>query len=244
MTIPVRDALLEDVESNFSLWEKSKWEMSPAKAEEPAKVLLRDEDETTTGSTTPPSERSSLSDAPLPDKTGGRGGSLKVTVDSGLARKHNGRLTVAEQIHDDPNSGHVMVTMWNISDTYTEQMVLEELWDGGFQQFRDFNFFYMPADLAGVHFGCCLIGFTNNAIRNEFASAFQGRPLRLAGPTALPLKVQVTSRREFGVLTRFGSASAHVQHRTQVTPAIPLNYCAYCGNLASSCRNPFHRYNV
>jgi hypothetical protein len=236
MTIPVRDALLENVETN-SVWEKFRWEMSPADAEEPAKVLLRDEeDETTTGTTTPASERSSSrSDPPSPGNTGRRRGASKdVTVNSGLTKAD----VTAEKAQSNP--GQQMVTMRNISYMYTEQMVLEELWDGGFQQLRDFEFFYMPVDPAGVHLGCCLVGFTDNAIRNEFLSAFQGRSLRLAGPTALPLKVQSTSSRELELLMSYGTSSAKVQQELPepVKLVCPLKakaprkaqFCPFCGN--------------
>jgi hypothetical protein len=151
-----------------------------------------------------------------------------------------------------------MVTVRNISYMYTEQMLLEEFRDGGFGLQRDFAFFCMPVGPAGVHLGYCLVGFRGSAIRNQFFAAFQDRPLRDAGPTAPPLKIQATSSRELEPLARLGigtpsaakSKLQQVKQKQQQMMPVPAKaprtneFCPFCGNHASCCRNPFHRYNV
>jgi hypothetical protein len=231
MTIPVRDRLLENVDQILPR-DNLRWKMAPVDAEQPVKIVLQEEDEeTTTGTSTPGSDRSSSrSNPPSP----GIAARTRLSSKELLMKKHS----IAEQALELPGQ---MVTLRNISPMYTEQMVLEELQDGGFQQPRDIDFFYMPVDSnTGMHLGCSFVNFVDNAVRNEFVSAFEGRSLRLAGPTAPELKVQNTSRMELEQLLSFGSPAARNQQEPLESNNLgcPLNaqasrkacFCPFCGN--------------
>jgi hypothetical protein len=214
--------MLENVD-HYTLKEKLSWgEPAKVRLGDAAKVDTLDTLETTSG--TASSAPSSRSGSPSPRNSRA---SSKEIVNSGLTTTD----TIADQSCRSP--GQRMVTMWNISHTYNDQMVLEELRDGGFQMTRDIDLFYMPVDPAGLHLGCCLISFTDNSIRHEFLSAFQGRPLRLAGPTAR-LKVQITSTSELELLMSFGTSSAKLQQELacplKATSTRKAQFCPFCGN--------------
>lgn len=239
MTIPVCDALLENVDLS-SPWEGQRWHMSAAEAEEPAKILLKDEDEkdeTTTGTTTPGSGRSSSrSNPPSPGTRGRRRESFKeISNKSSLT----GASINAEQANQCATG--LMVTMTNISHMYTEHMVIEELRDGGFQQLRDIDFFYMPMDcVSGVHHGCCFINFVDKAVRNEFLSAFEGRCLRLAGPASPRLQVQNTAPEDLEQFLTYGFSPGQVQEEPQRCPLKTprrAQFCPFCGNHVGSSFN-------
>jgi len=71
------------------------------------------------------------------------------------------------------------VMMRNLPNKYTQQMLLEELQDGGFRLQRDFDFFYLPMDHSNAaNLGYCFINFTQTALANAFAAAFQGKKMR------------------------------------------------------------------
>lgn len=238
MTVRIRDAMFENVDHRLP-GENLRWHMATAHAEEPAKILLQEEeDETTTGTTTPASGRSSRS------KNSSPGISVRQSSEEVFMKKD----LAAEQALGLPGQ---MVMLRNISPAYTEQMVLEELADGGFQQPRDIDFFYMPVDcnFSGMNRGCCFINFVDNAIRNEFFSAFEGRSLRLSGPTAPQLKVQSISQKELelflGGFDAPGAAGKQQEQLESNTFACHVKakaprkaqFCPFCGNHVGSSFN-------
>lgn len=71
------------------------------------------------------------------------------------------------------------VMMRNLPNKYTQQMLLEELQDGGFRLQNDIDFFYLPMDHSNAaNLGYCFINFVETALANAFASAFQGKKMR------------------------------------------------------------------
>jgi hypothetical protein len=71
------------------------------------------------------------------------------------------------------------VMMRNLPNKYSQQMLLEELQDAGFQQKFGFDFFYLPMDHSNsANLGYCFINFVDPAMANAFAAAFQGKKMR------------------------------------------------------------------
>eukprot|EP00929_Paragymnodinium_shiwhaense_P006921 TRINITY_DN110875_c0_g1_i1.p1 TRINITY_DN110875_c0_g1~~TRINITY_DN110875_c0_g1_i1.p1 ORF type:complete len:522 (+),score=112.32 TRINITY_DN110875_c0_g1_i1:188-1753(+) len=71
------------------------------------------------------------------------------------------------------------VMMRNLPNKYTQQMLLEELADGGFRVQHDFDFIYLPMDHTNAaNLGYCFINFVQTALANGFAAAFQGKKMR------------------------------------------------------------------
>lgn len=71
------------------------------------------------------------------------------------------------------------VMMRNLPNKYTQQMLLEELQDGGFRLQNDIDFFYLPMDHSNAaNLGYCFINFVETALANAFASSFQGKKMR------------------------------------------------------------------
>ncbi|CAK0791454.1 unnamed protein product, partial [Prorocentrum cordatum] len=69
----------------------------------------------------------------------------------------------------------------NLPRSYTEEVLLEELWDGGFRRGADFDALRMVED--GARLGC-VIAFRTAFARNAFVAAFHGRKLRGASGRA------------------------------------------------------------
>ncbi|CAE7903521.1 ML4 [Symbiodinium sp. KB8] len=71
------------------------------------------------------------------------------------------------------------VMMRNLPNKYRQQMLLDELADAGFRAQTDFDFFYLPMDHSNAaNLGYCFINFTEPALANAFAAAFQGKKMR------------------------------------------------------------------
>lgn len=71
------------------------------------------------------------------------------------------------------------VMMRNLPNKYRQQMLLDELADAGFRVQSDFDFFYLPMDHSNAaNLGYCFINFTEPALANSFAAAFQGKKMR------------------------------------------------------------------
>eukprot|EP00406_Dinophysis_acuminata_P082064 CAMPEP_0179257794 /NCGR_PEP_ID=MMETSP0797-20121207/24975_1 /TAXON_ID=47934 /ORGANISM="Dinophysis acuminata, Strain DAEP01" /LENGTH=257 /DNA_ID=CAMNT_0020965789 /DNA_START=32 /DNA_END=803 /DNA_ORIENTATION=+ len=71
------------------------------------------------------------------------------------------------------------VMMRNLPNKYTQQMLLEEIHDGGFRLQHDFDFFYLPMDHSNAaNLGYCFINFVETALANAFAAAYQGKKMR------------------------------------------------------------------
>lgn len=103
-----------------------------------------------------------------PERPGGRG------KDS-LSQMKNNDITKMEP----PWTDVTTVMMRNLPNKYTQQMLLEELSDGGFRLQTDFDFFYLPMDHTNAaNLGYCFINFCQTAMANAFASAFSGKKMR------------------------------------------------------------------
>jgi len=71
------------------------------------------------------------------------------------------------------------VMMRNLPNKYRQQMLLDELADASFRAQTDFDFFYLPMDHSNAaNLGYCFINFTEPALANAFAAAFQGKKMR------------------------------------------------------------------
>lgn len=72
---------------------------------------------------------------------------------------------------------HVTLMMRNLPNRYTQQMVLEEIHEAGFE--GQYDFFYLPIDsVRGSNRGFAFINFTEVAFAAEFKMAFEGRQMR------------------------------------------------------------------
>lgn len=101
------------------------------------------------------------------EKKGARDGHINQMKDNSITKK------------EPPWTGVTTVMMRNLPNKYTQQMLLEELQDGGFRVIHDFDFFYLPMDHSNAaNLGYCFINFVETALANAFAAAFQGKKMR------------------------------------------------------------------
>jgi len=101
------------------------------------------------------------------EKKGARDGHINQMKDNSITKK------------EPPWTGVTTVMMRNLPNKYTQQMLLEELQDGGFRLQHDFDFFYLPMDHSNAaNLGYCFINFVETALANAFAAAFQGKKMR------------------------------------------------------------------
>mmetsp|Transcript_9565 Transcript_9565/g.17130 ORF Transcript_9565/g.17130 Transcript_9565/m.17130 type:complete len:510 (-) Transcript_9565:154-1683(-) len=95
--------------------------------------------------------------------------------DGQLSRLKNENITQLEPPWDDVTT----VMMRNLPNKYTQQMLLGELRDAGFQMQVDFDFFYLPMDHSNcANLGYCFVNFTETSRANDFAAAFSGKRMR------------------------------------------------------------------
>jgi len=101
------------------------------------------------------------------EKRGNRDGHINQMKDISITKK------------EPPWTSVTTVMMRNLPNKYTQQMLLEELQDGGFRLQQDFDFFYLPMDHSNAaNLGYCFINFVETALANAFAAAFQGKKMR------------------------------------------------------------------
>jgi hypothetical protein len=238
MTVPVSEALLETGDRN-SFLVALKWQMAAAKADEPAKIVLKEDmgETTPTGTTTPGSVSGDDATSGSDDDSASW---QHVPPPPGLgfppptacaARPGLPRQCTSEKAGK--RGTECIALMSGISPAYTERMLLEELQDGGFQAPRDFDDFLMPTQ-GGKHAGCCFIYFVDEAIRNAFLSAFKGFPLRLAEPEAPCIDVQPASTQALDLLCCYVNLSQQAGQVRPPTAPRRVQYCPMCGNHAGS----------
>lgn len=238
MTVPVSEALLDTGDRN-SLLVALKWQMAAAKADEPAKVVLKGNmgETTSTGTTTPGSgscddaasgsddDSASWRHFPLPP------GLAVPPPTAFVARPGLPRQRAPGKAGK--RGTECIAIMRGISPAYTEQMLLEELRDGGFQAPRDFDDLLMPMQ-GDKHAGCCFIYFVDEAIRNAFLSAFKGFPLRLAEPEAPCIDVQPASTQALEWLYCYWKLRQQAGQVPPPTAPRRAQFCPMCGNHAGS----------
>eukprot|EP00440_Ansanella_granifera_P036618 gb/GFBE01039730.1/.p1 GENE.gb/GFBE01039730.1/~~gb/GFBE01039730.1/.p1 ORF type:complete len:548 (+),score=139.27 gb/GFBE01039730.1/:1-1644(+) len=95
--------------------------------------------------------------------------------DGQLSRLKDENITQMEP----PWENVTTVMMRNLPNKYTQQMLLGELRDAGFNMQADFDFFYLPMDHSNcANLGYCFINFTKTCRANDFAAAFSGKRMR------------------------------------------------------------------
>jgi len=73
----------------------------------------------------------------------------------------------------------LMVVVKGIPKTYTQGMLLEEIWEAGFQVGRDYCDLFVPLDTnTGHSCGTCYISFSNTSAKAMFMRTFDSKPLR------------------------------------------------------------------
>eukprot|EP00931_Biecheleriopsis_adriatica_P120846 TRINITY_DN95949_c0_g1_i1.p1 TRINITY_DN95949_c0_g1~~TRINITY_DN95949_c0_g1_i1.p1 ORF type:complete len:524 (-),score=123.63 TRINITY_DN95949_c0_g1_i1:137-1708(-) len=104
-----------------------------------------------------------------------RGEAPRRLRDGQLSRLKDESITQMEP----PWENVTTVMMRNLPNKYTQQMLLGELGEAGFEMQQDFDFFYLPMDHSNcANLGYCFINFTKTWRANDFAEAFSGKRMR------------------------------------------------------------------
>lgn len=132
-------------------------------------------------------------------------------------------------------------TVFGLTRQCTEDLLAQELTDGGFRHIRDYNFLHVPRTLFGEAIGFFFIGFEQAGVGNAFKAAYQGRVLHSVSH-GMALEIRHTTPEDVryarlaisGTMNvKMGSASqnSHLQQQH--------GFCRVCGKILQS-KNP-HR---
>jgi len=122
-----------------------------------------------------------------------------------------------------------LFTVQHVPKQYTDELVSQELADGGFRHLRDYGFLFVPQDFCQKGIGILFIGFQTSAVAHAFKAAYQGRYLLLASSgkalEVTPCTAEDVQRAALILCSVMGKESYSPMGVQQP------RFCQFCGNM-------------
>mmetsp|Transcript_33404 Transcript_33404/g.92273 ORF Transcript_33404/g.92273 Transcript_33404/m.92273 type:complete len:267 (-) Transcript_33404:243-1043(-) len=127
-----------------------------------------------------------------------------------------------------------MVSLWRVPMKYSEEMLLQDFKDAGFQKKRDFDFFFMPANyFTGEKLGVCYINFVDMTVMRAFLAAFQDRTLQHSDRWDATVEATPTTYANIAStlcsIVMSEDMAFNVQEPGTIHPSQRKNFCPQCG---------------